>query len=389
MATIGISGETNLPRGGRIYRPSSGGLYIVYNYGGLNIAFGFNSLAEIAQTNLAQLGNVVDVSAEQFHQMTHGNQGVLVASGAPELFGIAQNPRYRNLPFSQWLDDQLLIFSGGNKDLLKHDEVKRLMVLRATGNIVNDAELVAKVKQTRYWRSLTDAQRQWNDLSPAERDFQVDQAASQLANTWLNNVGSQITGGVANREIRNYATQIASGRVSIGYIIETWIKPSAKENPESPWSRQLREEQEQQRQRPIDIENMTGTVRDEYRRWGVQASDDTLRTWAARIVSKESSQEDLLRQLQQQAQVLYPWKPPEMDTATAAEPWIQTYGRVMERPTDLLNPAVQKALTAGMPVFEFEQTLKRDHRDEWMRTQNFRDSFDSTAATVGQKLGFV
>jgi hypothetical protein len=88
-----------------------------------------------------------------------------------------------------------------------------------------------------------------------------------------------------------------------------------------------------------------------------------------------------------QAQMLYAWKPREMETVTAAQPWLSTFERTMERNADLFDPRVQEALTSGRRVWEFEQDLRRT--DEWLGTKNGQGTMTETIAEVGRRMGFV
>jgi len=98
------------------------------------------------------------------------------------------------------------------------------------------------------------------------------------------------------------------------------------------------------------------------------------------------SEDDLVQYFKQTSKVLYPWKDPEMETAAAAEPWLQTYARVMERQADLFNPAVQRALQQGLPAFEFEQQLKAS--PDWERTRNFQEEATRVLGDIGARMGF-
>jgi hypothetical protein len=58
----------------------------------------------------------------------------------------------------------------------------------------------------------------------------------------------------------------------------------------------------------------------------------------------------------------------------------------MEREADLFNPKIQSALSAGQPIWEFEQSLKKS--SEWLGTKNAREELVSTVAEAGRRMGF-
>ncbi len=121
-------------------------------------------------------------------------------------------------------------------------------------------------------------------------------------------------------------------------------------------------------------------------RWGVKLDEPTVKSWATGIVTLTKSEDDLVEYFKNQSAILYPWKDREMETESAAQPWIQTYSRVMERQADLFNPKVQAALQQGQPVFEFEKQLKAS--PEWEQTRNFQDAATQVLGDVGARMGF-
>ena len=245
-------------------------------------------------------------------------------------------------------------------------------------------ELTNHLMTTEYFNKLTDIQREWNDLSDAEKQFRIDEKAAWLAEKYFTLVGTPINASSA--EIIKYATDIVSGKRSDDGVIATWLKPEAEKNPESPWMRTVRAEEENQRRRPFDIEQKAGEVRQLAHQWGVQMADGTLNKWASDIVALKRSDDDLLESLKNQAELLYPWKDRELSTEEASQPWIQTYQRVMEQPADVFNPQLQKALSAGQPVFDFERELKSS--EKWEQTANFQSEASKVLGDLGRRMGF-
>ena len=262
--------------------------------------------------------------------------------------------------------------------------VLKVMAQLAARPDMSETELYNLLSSTEYYDKLTDVQRKWNDLSDAEKQYQINEMASRLAEAYFLDVGTPINAG--NAEIIRYATDIVSGKRSYEGVIGTWVRQQAEKNPESPWMRKVRAEEENQRRRPFDIEQKAGEIRALTNQWGIQMAEGTLQKWANDIVSMTRSDDDLLEALKDQAQVLYPWKDRELSTEEAAQPWIQTYQRVMEKPADVFNGQVQKALSAGQAVFDFERELKSS--EQWETTSNFQEEATKALGDIGRRMGF-
>lgn len=307
-------------------------------------------------------------------------KNVINAGNASELISVAQDFG----TMSQYWNHIVQAYMGNNP--AKDDpEVRKVLAQLAARPDMGQSELENLLKATNYYKGRTQTQLEWNDLSDAEKAQRINEQAANLASTYLSTVGSTIP--YDNPTLRFYAEQIASGKMGAGQVVETWAKPEALKNPESPWSRTLRNEQENQRARGVDVENQTSAVRKIASEWGVQLSDQSLGEWGRKLVTKEASDADLENYLKGQAKILYAWKDENVKTADAAQPWLQAYSRVLEKgATDLFNPVIQQALQQGTPLFEFEKQLKL--RPEWLQTGNARETLDAGASAIGRTMGF-
>ena len=274
----------------------------------------------------------------------------------------------------------------GYNNPARHDPgVLRVLAELAARPDMTEAELQNRLQATEWYQTRTTGQLEWNSLSEEERRKRLDETAARMVGTWFQFGGVDID--VTDPRIQNYLEKVASGEMGYGAWTEI-VKNQAEDNPESPWSRQKRGEEEEQKKRPIDIENTAQRVREATERWGVRWSDATISQWAKDMVEKNLSDEDLDKALREQANVLYgSWKDPEIETATAAAPWLETYRRVMESSGSVFTPQVQQALVAGQGVFEFESDLKKT--DGWLGTKNGQDSLHSTISEMGKRMGFV
>lgn len=279
-------------------------------------------------------------------------------------------------------------------------EVMRVLATRVGRPDMTEAEFENLLRGTQYYQTRTEGQLRWNDLSEAERQLQLKDIEARMTQMVVSTLGMQpsteggTTGGfIHNSTIKAYVERIASGAMGFGEWTEQVLKPFAQRYPESPWSRQLREEKEAQRQRPVDIENTVARLRETVAQWGLPNwSEQTLRKWATDIISNVKSDDDLLEFVKKQAQVMYPWKDPEMETAVAAGPWIETYNRVLERQGSLRTPEVARALSAygrdpdNNDPWSFEQKLKMTNAYD--STRQGQDDAYSTVAELAGMMGF-
>jgi len=266
-------------------------------------------------------------------------------------------------------------------------EVMRVAATRMGRPDMTEAEFENLLKGTKYYQTHTEGQLRWNDLSSAEKGLQLNETLSRMVQAY-----QQFVGGTPNWNAQMQDVEdIASGKIGFGQWTETKLKKIALTNPESPWSRTVREEQENQRRRPIDIENTVLQIRDTLTQWGLSWSEATITKWGRELVEKLKSDEDLLGTVKQQAQVLYPWKDPEMETVVAAAPWIETYNRVLERQGSLQTSEIARTLAAygrdpdNNDVWSFEQRLKMT--DAYDQTKQGQDDGWSTAAELVGMMG--
>jgi len=245
-------------------------------------------------------------------------------------------------------------------------------------------ELENIIKGTGWWRKQTDAERIWNDLSPAEQHKQRQDMMARMTETWFQFQGREMNWN--DPFIQKWVDDLASGKVSFSLFTKR-VRELAKLNPESPWSRTIRDEDEAQRQRGVDIENTAERVRSEALRWGLRWKEGRVQDWAQGIVEKRLSDQDLMDKLRELAAVRYPGKPPDMDTSTWAENYTQSFDEIMEQTGDVFTPQIQRALKKGLNLHDFETELKNS--PEWRSTKNADAAFHATLTKVGEMFGMA
>jgi hypothetical protein len=314
---------------------------------------------------------VTDVSAEQF-RTKYGNP--VDGGDAKELSTVSSSFG----TFGKFWDSVINQVMGANNPAATDPEVRRVIAEFAGRPDMSQAELQNKLKATKYWQSKTEGELQWNSLSEAERVARRNDTASRMVSTWFQFAGQSLN--TNDPLIRQHLDAVASGKMSFSQWTETFLKPRALEVSSSPWAQQVR-------QPKMDVENTVSKIRSTLQQWGLTWSEKDLLMWGKAIVEKRKSDDDLLQTIKTHAQSLYQAKPPDLDTQTWASPYLETYTRVMESEGDLKTADIQRALTNGQPVWEFEQQLKRS--DKWLGTKNARDEMFSLAAEVGSRMGYV
>lgn len=363
-----MGGAFDAPGGGTVYTVAeTGESYVVYNIGSAKTAF--HLTPEIGTTGLSQGGTI---SQSQWDQMS-----IVMGGEGAELSMMAGQD------FNVWLESVLIQLFGQNNPARNDPGVQAVIAELIGRPDMDPVELQNRLKATDYYQSMTQAQMAWNDLPDAEKQKQRNDQAQRMIDTIFAETGLVVDQN--DPMVQAWLDDLASGKVGYGAFTAE-VRRRALENPESPWSQTIREEEESQRQRPFDIENMTLNVKKLFQQWGVPVTAGTATQWARDIVEMRQSEDDLLNTVKQQAGVMYATKPPDMDTTTWASPWMETYSRLMEKSADLTDKDVQRALTNGTPVYEFEKELMA--RPEWMGTKNGVNSMANAISGLGKLMGF-
>lgn len=383
LAPVGAApaaAKFNLPPGGRLYAVD-GTFVVIYKVGADNVYYDFSTPGVGARVNTSGTPSGAAITHDQFYGLPNlVHAGVVDELAGKDIQGAKS--------YQDWLTNQLQLLSGGNKAMLADPAVVSLFI-QGAAHKWSPEEVQAKLKLTTYWKTHDDAQRNWQTLSPAEQQSRTNDQASQLQASYFSETGQQID--PHDKNLLAWAAKIAGGGATITEATWQWIRPIAAKDAQSPWSRQLEQEKEAQLQQGVDVSNMGSTVQQILHDYGIKPSDQTVAKWSKDIVTKVKSQEDLTKLATSQASILYPWAKDDLQTGMTvkdiAQPWTDTYNRVMEQNTDLFNPKVQQALVQGQPVYDFEKNLKLS--DDWLNTGNARSTLSQAGAEVGKAMGFA
>ena len=376
-----MASARQIPTGGRRFVTPNGAQFIVFDIGnGYTVLYRIDSPDTLK--TVSNLPGAENISAEAFSAYT---RKAIDGGSLQELFDAAS--RFgpgTSFTFNDWLNKELQIASGGAA-WINDPQVRAVYIdYLLNKEKVSPEELQFRIRQTPYWQNTTQAQAAWNDLSPADQAKAVQSSVPKIIQMYLETTGIALS--ATDPQVQQWATDVSSGKKGEGQILQE-MRGIALKDSESPWSRTIRQTEEDSRQRGVDIENNVEDVRTMYEDWGIPYSDSKLRDWAQQLAEKRTSAADIEQFLRSQAQVLYPWKDPNVKTSIAAEPWLQTYSRVMERAApSLYDPDIQRALNAGTPVYQFEQDLRR--KPEWLQTKNASETLVQNFFRVGQLMGF-
>jgi hypothetical protein len=367
-----VSNTVQLPSDAQIHViAGTYNVFAVFNVNGVNVAYRVE--LDAGRTAWLHLPKTT-VSQEQWNQMR-----VVDAGSTDELATVTSTfGNYR----SYW-DSILGQVMGYNNPARNDPEVLRVLAEFSARPDMEPAELQNKLQATQWFQQRTQGELEYNSLSEAEKSKRQDDARARALEIWQQYLGQRL--GEGDPRVANYVEQLASGKLGWGAFTEL-VKKAAADVPESPFFREMRSEQEAQRQRGVDIENTAQNIRQTLDRWGLQWTNDEIMRWAKGIIEKQFSDDDLMGQIQASAAVLYPWKDPQMETLQAAQPWLQTYERVFENKATLRTTEIQQALTGQEQPWQFEQRLKKDPR--WLGTQNGQEQMYTTVGAVGRLMGF-
>lgn len=367
----GVSGPMTLPRDAVLYN-NGFTVVAVFDVGGVKIGYDVDWTNGSVQFDP---NAVTFVTSDQWQQM-----GIVNGGSSEELRGLGTSWG----SYKEYFDSVLNQVMGSNNPARNDPEVLKVIATFASRPDMSPQELQNMLQATQWYQSRTQGELQWNSLPEAEKTKQRDEMAARMVSTWFQFTGEVIAAD--DPRIQNHLEGVASGKMGFGAWTESVVKSAATANGESPWSRQVRDEEEAQRQRGVDVENTAQRVRELARRWGLRWSETEYQRFAQQIVEKTMSEADVLEVMKDQAQVLFPWKDRDMETTTAAGPWMSTLERVMERQGDIMDPQLQAAMSAGMSVWDFEKQLKGSAG--WLETRNARESLYETISEAGRRLGF-
>lgn len=265
----------------------------------------------------------------------------------------------------------------------------RALVDQATAQGWTPREFQARLQDTEWWRTHTDAQRKWQIIQNADPAEAADQKARKIEaiRALAVKLGVPASDGLLR--------QLAEDTLNLGLQDEEVQRLLANK---------------QVVQAGLEYAGESGEIQEQLRglaaRFGLDISSLTVNNFVKNIVAGTDTMEGFRNYVQAMAKQLYPHLAGYIDQGMTmddiAEPYRQLMGRVLEMDpgtVKLEEPTLKGALahagtdaktgatTALMPLHEFERKLKNDPR--WLKTTNARDNAMSVTTQVLRDFGLV
>ena len=290
--------------------------------------------------------------------------------------------------FKEFLDEWLFVSGVDAASLVDPTVAETFLKTIGDPSLLDQPGVIERMLQESEWfQSRSSRALQWNDgsLSRAQKAQMIDDEIANVKSEVFRYLGQNMS--FDDPKLREWGELIASGQSTLSKIINNEIKPMAQGEADSPWSRTLRDEERAQAQRGISYEDEAARIRSSASRWGVTLSEDELLNWGKKITENIYSRDDLAEFLKDTAQALYPWKAREVETATAAQPYLQAFNSTFETTgTDVFSPEIQSVMQRGVSVTDFAQELR--NTDRWLTTENGRDEILSIGSQISRTMGF-
>lgn len=292
--------------------------------------------------------------------------------------------------YTEWLREQMAITAGYARSMLEVDEIFDLYA-KAVVQGWSAEQLRAAIEQTEWWQGQTSVGREWANATDTEREAILEGFSGRLQDVWRQAWG--VRPDIDDEELYNLSLQVASGEITYQRAVNT-IWRNAEGEAGTPAATELAKATGG---REVSIEDRMGELRDISRRWGIQLGNGALKRWATMIEDYEKSNEDFLTLMKKQAEGLYgsvelgtSKRSRETEVVDYAGHYMQAYADLMESDynADLIfNRHLQEALQSDEKLADFKKRLRGTN--EWMDTENARDTFATELARVGQMMGFA
>jgi len=377
---VQMAKKEKIPSGGVLLRTLFAPVIRFELFPGVYVDF----IADPALVDLEGSGyNIAD--ADLWHEPDGSLIPAATAGHATELATLVEQG-YTDL--QSWMQDTIGVLFSPNNPAWDDPQVQRIFAEWLADPDLTPEVIMGRIRhETDYWQEINRRQSDWFEASHAEQDRLTQEQAALIQQSMWDLAG--VRPPMTDTQLLEWAEAVASGQMTMGQVNEE-IRTIARENDESPLSRAERAEEEEQRQRGIDIENQTGAIRDLAANWGIEMTDGAMSQWARDIVENVKSAEDFETFLRTQAAVLYPWMDPESTVATIdqARPWLTAKQQILETgELSLFDDDIQRALQEGTSLADFRRQLKSDPR--WKQTRNYTETATAALTPINAELGFA
>ena len=276
--------------------------------------------------------------------------------------------------------------------------------------MMGDATFEALWVGTDWYQRHTEKQREWtgNLLGRETKDQRIIDAAIQLLQvrdyytgeasdlSLMRDAAGKLTVAAlkqADPVLHQKAFDLASGASTQPFLVADWIKPYALTIKNSPHNRRINDELRQQGLQAMGVAEAKSQITDLYERYGLDVSNHTIEESVQKLYMNQMSLDEVEENVKDHSLALYPNKPINMDWATYAKPFRDSYATILETSmpgfrdstlaTYLQNPATDSGEAPNL--YEFEKLLRKDPR--WEKTKNARDEYHSAFGQIGRLMG--
>lgn len=244
--------------------------------------------------------------------------------------------------------------------------------------------LQQRLKRTSWYQTHTAAQRSWEmDTNKADRKSRIESRVTFLTEALQDLYGPSISlqeVGIKGSQILKWAKAIEAGEYGnpedgFNIWLEEQRAKAEKHEGSTAWMDRERELEEQRAflNRP---EDMFEQLREEATYWlgpGGVPSTETLKKWAADLVSEKSSEADWATFLREQTKRLYPWLGSDTPWQEFADPYKRMAEELWGRPVDWNDPVLAQlggtdpngAPTGASLTFQDFNLLLRSSDEFW------------------------
>lgn len=248
-------------------------------------------------------------------------------------------------------------------------------------------QFFVEYRNTSYYNNTLQSQRQWSQLSEAEKQRQIQETSLDLANRYFNIWGRDADPN--GQAIRNSAFQIASGQMPI----EQWVWQTEQEASivtGTPTWRQRQAEEEAQLAFGNEAEDLGAMSEQLWRDWigPVDIPDNFARSWGQRLAAGKVSRADLESYVKEISQARWQFKPGNIAWADWAAPFKSQIRNLLELGSINDNdPMLAKLLSSDLSGQDVEALIRQDQR--FLSTSRMYNELSSQAEEIGRRFGFI
>ena len=283
-----------------------------------------------------------------------------------------------------WDDLKDKIFNQfGHVPGLDEPEIRRLL-MQAYFEGWTENQWTVEYRRTSYYNNLTDGQRAWAGKSQAEKDQQVKQQATKMAEDYNSIWGLQ----KKPLDFMDDALKIASGTT----LYDSWLfnqRRQAEKQEGTPAWTDRRQQEREGREEGNREENLGLYAEQQWQHWvGTGLPKEFGERWGVWLATGKKSEADLENYLKQISQSRWAYKPAEIPYSD----WSSGYKSQIKDELELTtigdtDPLLKKVLNTDMTGQDLTQLIRQDKR--FLSTERMYGELSSAAADMGRRFGFI